>query len=236
MDSSMRHFTNYTSYWKGMQFVFEAEESHVPDHALTVCTSCASPSDVKLTFTTLGGHDAGSFVRVADTPLVEVRNELAARLGTAPHKLKMVLEDGRLVDSMESAVCLCVGQLISSEDQALLDKSMLKRIVYRAERQAFQDFDEAMRRMKASKESVELSPPAKRGVNPVDLVYDIVADLSRRADGDYGWVDIAQVVSMAGHKTVDKEMVSEAIDNWESINVLCRNREKTKVKFMVPSA
>jgi len=99
-----------------------------------------------------------------------------------------------------------------------------------------QDFDEAMRLMKASKESVELSAPAKRGVNPVDLVYDIVADLSRRADSDDGWVDIAHVVSMAGHKALDQEMVSEAIDNWESINVLCRNPEKTKVKFMVPSA
>lgn len=35
-----------------------------------------------------------------------------------------------------------------------------------------QDFDEAMRLMKASKESVELSAPAKRGQNPLDVVYE----------------------------------------------------------------
>jgi DNA replication licensing factor MCM7 len=98
-----------------------------------------------------------------------------------------------------------------------------------------QDFDEALRLMKASKESVELSAPAKRGVNPVDLVYDIIADLSRRAD-EGGWVDIAHVVSMAGHKALDREMVAEAIENWESINILCQNENKTKVKFMVPPA
>merc|ERR1711957_540891 len=45
-----------------------------------------------------------------------------------------------------------------------------------------QDFDEAMRLIKASKESVELAQPAKKGSNPLDLVYDIVADLSKRAD------------------------------------------------------
>merc|ERR1719434_27640 len=59
-----------------------------------------------------------------------------------------------------------------------------------------QDFDEAIRLMKASKESVELSAPAKKGVNPLDLVYDIISDLSRQEmmdnQGD-GWVDMAHV-------------------------------------------
>jgi len=97
-----------------------------------------------------------------------------------------------------------------------------------------QDFDEALRLMKASKESVELSAPAKRGVNPVDLVYDIIADLSRRANDDDGWVDMAHVVSMAGHKALDKEMVEEGIENWESVSVVTRNDDKTKVRFIVP--
>jgi len=99
-----------------------------------------------------------------------------------------------------------------------------------------EDFDEAMRLMKASKESVELSAPAKKGTNPLDLVYDIISDLSRKdADGD-GWVDMAHVTSMSGHKALTKEMVVEAIENWESLSVLVRNPEKTKVKFMVPLA
>ncbi|CAE8719184.1 unnamed protein product [Polarella glacialis] len=38
-----------------------------------------------------------------------------------------------------------------------------------------QDFDEAMRLMKASKESVELSAPAKRGQNPLDLIYETLS-------------------------------------------------------------
>ncbi|CAE8621802.1 unnamed protein product [Polarella glacialis] len=99
-----------------------------------------------------------------------------------------------------------------------------------------QDFDEAMRLMKASKESVELSAPAKRGQNPLDLIYEIIADLSRReasvaADG---WIDMAHVVSMAGHKALTRDMVLEAIDNWESLSVLTSNPEKTMVKFLVP--
>merc|ERR1712046_64234 len=72
-----------------------------------------------------------------------------------------------------------------------------------------QDFEEAMRLMKVSKESVELSAPAKRGANPLDLVYDIVSDLSRRdsVQAADGWVDMAHVVSMAGHKALSREMV-----------------------------
>merc|ERR1711920_755841 len=41
-----------------------------------------------------------------------------------------------------------------------------------------QDFEEAMRLMQASKESVESSAPAKKGANPLDLVYDVIADLA----------------------------------------------------------
>merc|ERR1711920_271134 len=67
-----------------------------------------------------------------------------------------------------------------------------------------QDFDEAMRLIKASKESVELSAPAKKGANPLDLVYDIIADLSKRSTSSEGWVEVALVVSMAGHKALTK--------------------------------
>lgn len=105
-----------------------------------------------------------------------------------------------------------------------------------SERVERQDFDEAMRLMKASKESIELSAPAKRGQNPLDLVYEIVADLSRRdqaKDAD-GWVDMAHVVSMAGHKALTRDNVLEAIENWTSLSVLVLNPEKTMVRFLVP--
>jgi DNA replication licensing factor MCM7 len=98
-----------------------------------------------------------------------------------------------------------------------------------------QDFEEAMRLMKVSKESVELSSPAKRDANPLDLVHDIIADLARRLPEEAdGWVDLQHIVSMAGHKALTREMCIEAIENWESLNILCFNPEKTMVKFMVP--
>jgi len=105
-----------------------------------------------------------------------------------------------------------------------------------SERVEREDFDEAMRLMKASKESVELSAPTKKNQNPLDLVYDTVADLSRQSGDSDGWVDMAHVVSMCGHKRLTAEMVHEAIENWESLSVLLRNPDKTLVKFLVPSA
>lgn len=97
-----------------------------------------------------------------------------------------------------------------------------------------EDFDEAMRLTKASKESVELSAPAKKDQNPLDLVYDILNDLQRTASDNDGWVDMAQLYSMAGHKALSKEVVLEAVQNWESLSVMTTNPEKTSVKFLVP--
>mmetsp|Transcript_56243 Transcript_56243/g.158517 ORF Transcript_56243/g.158517 Transcript_56243/m.158517 type:complete len:802 (+) Transcript_56243:62-2467(+) len=99
-----------------------------------------------------------------------------------------------------------------------------------------QDFDEAMRLMKCSKESVEASAPAKKGTNPLDLVYDTIAELTRREEcvANDGWVELPHVVSMCGHKALGREIVEEAIENWVSLSVLVQNPEKTMVKFPVP--
>merc|ERR1712166_1160055 len=96
-----------------------------------------------------------------------------------------------------------------------------------------QDFDEAMRLTKCSKESTELS--VSNG-NALDVVYDLLGDLMRREnnkDGD-GWVEIAQVVNMAGHKALSRDQVIEALDSWADLSVLHLNPEKTMVKFTVP--
>lgn len=97
-----------------------------------------------------------------------------------------------------------------------------------------QDFDEAMRLTKASKESVELSGPAKKDQNPLDVVYDLLSDMVKSSSVGEGWVDMTHLVSMAGHKAMSKEAVVEAVENWESLSVLTRNPEKTMVKFLVP--
>merc|ERR1719408_892880 len=97
-----------------------------------------------------------------------------------------------------------------------------------------QDFDMAMHLMKASKESVELSAPEKRGADPVNVVSDLVAELARTSTRREGWVDIASVVSMAGNKALSREQVMEAIEMWESTNVMVLNESKTLVKFVTP--
>lgn len=97
-----------------------------------------------------------------------------------------------------------------------------------------QDFQEALRLTKCSKESVELSAPSRGNVNPLDVVYDIVQDLVRRNSSGDGWVEVAHVASMAGHKALSEEQVKEALDNWTSLSVLTLNPDGTLVKFMVP--
>jgi DNA replication licensing factor MCM7 len=99
-----------------------------------------------------------------------------------------------------------------------------------------QDFEEAMRLMKASKESVELSAPTKRGVSPLDVIYDIVVELSRQTKSRDGWVEMAHVVSMGGHKALTREQTLEAIEQWENMSAMVLNPEKTMVKFVVPGA
>jgi len=96
-----------------------------------------------------------------------------------------------------------------------------------------QDFEEAMRLLKASKESVELSAPANKNANPLDIVYDLIASLYKPSQE---WVDMQVIMSMAGRKALTSDMVQEAVDAWESLNVLCYNQDKTQVRFIVPPA
>ena len=65
----------------------------------------------------------------------------------------------------------------------------------------------------ASTSSVD-DVPSEKNINTLDLVYDIIADLSR-SDIDSDWVDMNQVVSMAGHKATSKEQVHEVIEPGE---------------------
>jgi len=99
-----------------------------------------------------------------------------------------------------------------------------------------QDFDEAMRLTKCSKESVELSAPSRASTNPLDVVYDVLQDLVRRGgESKDGWVEVANIVNMAAHKALSREQVMEALDNWESLSVVHLNPERTMVQFRVPS-
>jgi DNA replication licensing factor MCM7 len=99
-----------------------------------------------------------------------------------------------------------------------------------------QDFEEAMRLLRVSKESIETSAPARKDANPMDVVYDIIADLSRQQADRDGWVDFAHVVSMAGHKAMSEDIVRGAFDEWDKLSVLSFSPDKKKVKFLIPPA
>mmetsp|Transcript_65249 Transcript_65249/g.155870 ORF Transcript_65249/g.155870 Transcript_65249/m.155870 type:complete len:805 (+) Transcript_65249:88-2502(+) len=96
-----------------------------------------------------------------------------------------------------------------------------------------QDFDEAIRLMKVSKESVE---PAQKEANPLDIVYDIVADLTRRSSSPEGWVEVRAVENMAGHRALTPSIVKESLDNWEGLSVLHFSEDKSLVRFTAPPA
>lgn len=81
----------------------------------------------------------------------------------------------------------------------------------------------------------------EEGYNPLDRVYYIISDLARHeaVHGNDGWVDLAHIVSMAGHsaagyRALTKDMVQEAIECWESLSIIYWNPEKTMVRFTFP--
>ena len=75
-------------------------------------------------------------------------------------------------------------------------------------------------------------------VNPLDLVYDIIADLSKCVPDTNkdGWVDMTSVISMAKHtwKSHTHKLVQDAIESWEDMRVLARNKNKTSIKLLEP--
>ena len=77
--------------------------------------------------------------------------------------------------------------------------------------------------------------------NPLDVVYEAVAELSchGKASESRGWVDV-DVVTAAASKTLSCDMaaaapiVREAIDNWCMLAVMDLNPRCSMVKFVVP--
>ena len=82
----------------------------------------------------------------------------------------------------------------------------------------------------------ELEPPGFAGLNdahPINIVYDIIADLSSKTHG--GWVDMKHVVNKIVHEIHSTEL-EEAVRAWEALSVLMRNKKKTLVMFLAPPA
>ena len=70
------------------------------------------------------------------------------------------------------------------------------------------------------------------GLNPLDVVYEIVTELSKNTLAAEGWVDVEDICTGAravygevnvkarfGSENV-KSLVSEALDNWESLGIM----------------
>ena len=77
----------------------------------------------------------------------------------------------------------------------------------------------------------EWNEPTKN-VNILDQVYDIIDELSRQSDNEDGWVDMAHITSMAGHKALTREMVQMAVGNWEGLSALLRNKDNSAAKLL----
>merc|ERR1711959_276989 len=159
---------------------------------------------LNLGFTPFDGNFMRSFIRKARAYEPMIENDLQRDIVDAYVSMRDDEKRGD-VDSRKSyttpRTLLAILRLSQAHARA--------RFAQKVERQ---DFEEAMRLIKVSKESVELSSPAKRDANPLDLVHDIIADLARRLPEEAdGWVDLQHVVSLAGHKALTREMCLEAI-------------------------
>ena len=70
----------------------------------------------------------------------------------------------------------------------------------------------------------------------LDAIYEVVADLSKAAEGETGWIDMEQVVVAArlAHDSLTFEVVFDSIVCWEELEVMRLNPDDTMVKFLVP--
>merc|ERR1711964_285252 len=90
------------------------------------------------------------------------------------------------------------------------------------------DFEEALRLIRVSGESVTKVVESNKHANPLDIVFDIVSELEKGALSQDRWVDISLVESMAGAKGLSAEQVAEALTNFESLNVWLFNSTRTQ--------
>jgi len=95
------------------------------------------------------------------------------------------------------------------------------------------DFEEALRLTRASKESIEAFEKSKQDNSPLDVVFEIVQELTKStADG---WVEVAMVCSMSANKGINEESVNEALANYESLNVWTLDTDRSHVRFFAPA-
>jgi len=94
------------------------------------------------------------------------------------------------------------------------------------------DFEEAVRLIRVSKESVEKVAESNKNANPLDVVFDIVGECSKSSSND--WVELSLVESMAGVRGISEEVVAEAISHYESLMVWTLDAKRRQVKFYAP--
>lgn len=69
-----------------------------------------------------------------------------------------------------------------------------------------------------------------------DCVYELIAEVCKQSTD---WVDLKLLVSLAVkrsplHETWTPDMIAKAVQEWESLHVVCFNHDKTMVRFIVP--
>eukprot|EP00746_Dinoflagellata_sp_MGD_P001079 gnl/MRDRNA2_/MRDRNA2_102003_c0_seq1.p1 gnl/MRDRNA2_/MRDRNA2_102003_c0~~gnl/MRDRNA2_/MRDRNA2_102003_c0_seq1.p1 ORF type:complete len:817 (-),score=178.66 gnl/MRDRNA2_/MRDRNA2_102003_c0_seq1:212-2587(-) len=94
------------------------------------------------------------------------------------------------------------------------------------------DFEEAVRLTRVSKESIEAFEKQRQESHPLDTVFEIVQELSKAAAD--GWVEVQMINSVAGNRGLNDDVVKEALDNYETLNVWTLDASRSHVKFFAP--
>lgn len=76
--------------------------------------------------------------------------------------------------------------------------------------------------------------PDSQSEHPMDVVYDIVAGLSRKEQDNAGWVDLDNILPHAATRRLTKENVEEPTENCECFRVIVRDSAAQKLKVLVP--
>lgn len=73
-------------------------------------------------------------------------------------------------------------------------------------------------------------------MNPLDVIYEIVADLSKDSEGNsvLCWIDLDRVVTAANAHDLSVEEVQRCIVCWVELEVMRLNPFTSRVKFVAP--
>ena len=88
----------------------------------------------------------------------------------------------------------------------------------------------------SSENGAEETESESRDDNPLDIVYEIVAEQSCRKEvqENAGWVSVAVCSELAFHRGLEPIEIFENIEHWVSLGVMTVHADGTKIRFQGP--